>query len=174
MNADQSQIARWTSEARGRWDALAVRERWLLAVAVLVLVLLVLDQLAVSPALRGIARLERELPQRRAQLAQVDWMADQFAGLASRAGTPSAQPLGAELERLLKSSALPAELLPGGDTTSRELRVSSVQVTRLLKWVADTQRDLRIRATSLEIERTKTPEMVSARIRFERPLVESP
>jgi general secretion pathway protein M len=151
-----------------------VRERWLLAVAVLVLVLLVLDQLAVSPALRGIARLERELPQRRAQLAQVDWMADQFAGLASRAGAPSAQPLGAELERLLKSSALPAELLPGGDTTSQELRVSSVQVTRLLKWVADTQRDLRIRATSLEIERTKTPEMVSARIRFERPLVESP
>jgi len=174
MNADQSQIARWKSEARGRWDALAARERWLLALAALVLVMFALDQLAVSPALRGIARLERELPQRRAQLAQVDWMADQFAGLASRTGTPSAQTLGAELERLLKANALPAELLPGGDTTSQEIRVNSVQVTRLLQWIADTQRDLRVRATSLEIERTKTPEMVSARIRFERPAVESP
>jgi hypothetical protein len=72
------------------------------------------------------------------------------------------------------ANALPAELLPGGDTTSQELRVNSVQVTRLLQWIADTQRDLRVRATTLEIERTKTPEMVSARIRFERPPVESP
>lgn len=174
MIADQRPIARWSAEVRGRWDALALRERWLLAVAALVLVLLMLDQLAVSPALRGISRLERELPQRRAQLAQVDSMADQFAALASRAGTPSAQNLRSELERVLKTTALPAELLPGGDTTSQELRVSSVQVTRLLQWVADTQRDLRVRATSLEIERTKTPEMVSARIRFERPPVESP
>ena len=174
MNADRSQIAGWKAETRGRWDGLEARERWLLVVAALVMVVFVLDQLAVSPALRGIARLERELPQRRAQLAQVDAMADQFAALASRAGTPSAQNLRAELERLLKSSALPAELLPGGDFTSQELRVSSVQVTRLLQWVADTQRDLRIRATTLEIERTKTPEMVSARIRFERPTVESP
>ena len=174
MNAAEGPIVRWKAEARGRWNALAPRERWLLGVAALVVTLFLLDQLAVSPALRGISRLERELPQRRAQLAQVDWMADQFAGLATRAGAPSAQNLRSELERLLKSTALPAELLPGGDATSQELRVSSVQVTRLLQWVADTQRDLRVRATSLEIERTKTPEMVSARIRFERPPVESP
>lgn len=174
MNAEQSPIARWRSHTLARWGALAPRERWLLGVAALVLLLFVLDQLAVSPALRGIARLERELPQRRAQLAQVDWMADQFAGLASRAGTPSAQTLGAELERLLKTNALPAELLPGGDTTSQEIRINNVQITRLLQWVADTQRDLRVRASSLEIERTKTPEMVSARIRFERPPAESP
>lgn len=174
MNAAEGPIVRWKAEARGRWNALAPRERWLLGVAALVVSLFLLDQLAVSPALRGISRLERELPQRRAQLAQVDWMADQFAGLATRAGAPSTQNLRSELERLLKSTALPAELLPGGDATSQELRVSSVQVTRLLQWVADTQRDLRVRATSLEIERTKTPEMVSARIRFERPPVESP
>lgn len=174
MNAAEGPIVRWKAEARGRWNALAPRERWLLGVAALVVTLFLLDQLAVSPALRGISRLERELPQRRAQLAQVDWMADQFAGLATRAGAPSTQNLRSELERLLKSTALPAELLPGGDATSQELRVSSVQVTRLLQWVADTQRDLRVRATNLEIERTKTPEMVSARIRFERPPVESP
>lgn len=174
MNAEQSLIARWRSETLGRWDTLALRERWLLGVAALVLTLFVLDQLAVSPALRGIARLERELPQRRAQLAQVDWMADQFAGLASRSGTPSAQTLAAELERLLKANTLSAELLPGGDTTSQEIRIGNVQITRLLQWIADTQRDLRVRATSLEIERTKTPEMVSVRIRFERPPVESP
>jgi general secretion pathway protein M len=160
--------------ARGRWNALAVRERWLLALAALVILALFLDQLAISPALRGIARLERELPQRRVQLARIDAMSDQFSQLAAKAAAPSATPLRGELERAIKASGISAELLPGGDGTAQELRVSSIQVTRLLVWIADTQRDLRVRASSLEIERTKTPEMVSARMRFERPAVDAP
>jgi general secretion pathway protein M len=160
--------------ARGRWNALAVRERWLLALAALVILALFLDQLAISPALRGIARLERELPQRRVQLARIDAMSDQFSQLAAKAAAPSATPLRGELERAIKASGISAELLPGGDGTAQELRVSSIQVTRLLVWIADTQRDLRVRASSLELERTKTPEMVSARMRFERPAVDAP
>jgi general secretion pathway protein M len=160
--------------ARGRWNALAVRERWLLALAALVILALFLDQLAISPALRGIARLERELPQRRVQLARIDAMSDQFSQLAAKVAAPSAMPLRGELERAIKASGIAAELLPGGDGTAQELRVSSIQVTRLLVWIADTQRDLRVRASSLEIERTKTPEMVSARLRLERPAVDAP
>ncbi len=172
--AGERGLAGGMAAARGRWNALAVRERWLLALAALVILALFLDQLAISPALRGIARLERELPQRRVQLARIDAMSDQFAQLAARAATPSATPLRAELERAIKASGVAAELLPGGDGTAQELRVSSIQITRLLVWIADTQRDLRVRASSLEIERTKTPEMVSARMRFERPAVDAP
>jgi len=167
-------LAGGIAAARGRWNALAVRERWLLALAALVILALFLDQLAVSPALRGIARLERELPQRRVQLARIDAMSDQFSQLAAKAATPSAMPLRGELERAIKTSGIAAELLPGGDGTAQELRVSSIQVTRLLVWIADTQRDLRVRASSVEIERTKSPEMVSARMRFERPAVDAP
>jgi type II secretory pathway component PulM len=101
-------------------------------------------------------------------------MSDQFSQLAAKAATPSAMPLRGELERAIKTSGIAAELLPGGDGTAQELRVSSIQVTRLLVWIADTQRDLRVRASSVEIERTKTPEMVSARMRFERPAVDAP
>lgn len=167
-------LAGGMAAARGRWNALAARERWLLALAALVILALFLDQLAISPALRGITRLQRELPQRRVQLARIDAMSDQFSQLAAKAAAPSATPLRGELERAIKASGISAELLPGGDGTAQELRVSSIQVTRLLVWIADTQRDLRVRASSLEIERTKTPEMVSARMRFERPAVDAP
>ena len=167
-------LAGGIAAARGRWNALAARERWLLALAALVILALFLDQLAISPALRGVARLERELPQRRVQLARIDAMSDQFSQLAAKAAAPSATPLRGELERAIKASGISAELLPSGDGTAQELRVSSIQVTRLLVWIADTQRDLRVRASSLEIERTKTPEMVSARMRFERPAVDAP
>lgn len=157
---------------RTRWSGLARRERALLGCAAVVLLLALVDMVLVSPALRGIARLERELPERRVQLATIDELSNQFLALSAKAAAPSGSALEKELERELERAAKSlggAERVAGGDALAQELRFKSVQVAPFFAWLSSTQRDLRVRVTSLEMERTPTPEMVSVRVRFERP-----
>ena len=157
---------------RERWLALLPRERRLVAFAVCVLAIFLLDQLAISPAWQGSLRLERELPQRRFQLAQMDAVASEFSTLATQAAAPAAAPLRVEIEKALKLGQIEAELPPAAEGSAQELRIKKVQITQLLNWLATTQRDLRVRASSVEIERTPTAEFVAARVRFERPAIE--
>ncbi|VFR22984.1 General secretion pathway protein M [plant metagenome] len=147
-------------KAAARWRQLTSREQALLAALGAILLLALVVQLAVRPALNDIARSGAELPRLRAQAAQVDAMVQEAQALqgAVRGRIPPAE-LGNELAASLAQAGLNGEHAVAAVADSADpawdLRVSEVSAAALFNWLATAPAQFRLSLQSGELARSE-------------------
>jgi general secretion pathway protein M len=152
-----------------RWSMMAPREKRLVAGGAVLLVMAAVYLLLIEPAWQGRARLDKELPVLRAQLARVDQLADEVVRLsASPGGVESAQTARERLEQSVDAAGLRASLAQLQQTGSLfDVRFRSVPFAQWLVWLEATARDARLRVVDVNVTRDATPGMVTARVSLE-------
>jgi general secretion pathway protein M len=135
------------------WIERAPRERLVLGVGGVVLAGVLLYLMLVEPAWTGIGRLERSLPQQRAQAAELDALLGEVRTLRSQPQVATVSP--SEVKGAIESSLGRAGLkmtrmipLSEGDL---QLTFSNVPYGALASWLAGIERELGARATTVVV-----------------------
>jgi general secretion pathway protein M len=139
------------------WRERSVRERRVLAggggVLALVLVLLV----AVEPAVQGLARLDRTLPQARAQERELSGLLAEIRDLRKLPpASAGADPRGA-VERALAAAALAPARTKALDNGDLQYAFTGVNWAHWLQWLVGAEHDLGVRAVVVHVTATSTP-----------------
>lgn len=119
------------------WSHRNQRERRLLGFSAALILLAVIYLALIDPALRGRARLQKELPALRRQAAELQSLTAKAASLSAQAAQRPAAPLTKEaLEAALKSRGLTVQsVVLSGDMA--KVQLSAVAFAGLLDWLAD-------------------------------------
>lgn len=153
------------------WRGMVPRERRMVALAAAVLLLAVIYLLLLEPAWQGRRKLIGELPQQRAQLAQVAALAEEARRLETLpASFDSIQALRNALERSIAAAGMAPQLarLDVSDGLF-ELRFNGVPHARWLDWLDTTLRETRLRVATVSLTREPAPGMVAVRLVLEAP-----
>lgn len=160
-----------STRMRAIWRGMAARERRLVGVAAGVVLLALAWTVAVEPAWQGRLKLATELPRTRAQLAQLEAMAEEAAQIAAVPRTAeSARVQRAGLEASVRAAGLTshlAQMTVSGDLF--DLRFKGVAFDAWLVWLEGALREIRLRVTDVEVSREPQPGRVSVRLILERP-----
>ena len=144
---------------RSFWRDRAPREKMVLALLGVVIAIAVLFLMLVEPAMSGIKRLERGLPQQRAQAAQLDALLGEVKTLKSRAQVATVSPSEARaaLDKSLAAAGLKAaRIVPLADG-DLQLTFSNVPYAGWSTWLAGIERELGARTISVTANSTATP-----------------
>jgi general secretion pathway protein M len=146
-------------ELQQYWSERAPRERRLLTVGAGFLGVVVLYLLLVDPAASGIRRLERLLPQTRAQAEELESLASEAKSLRSAA--PAAAPGSADARSAIGTTLEAAGLksahsvpLANGDV---HLSFLDVPFAKWASWLATAERTLGVHTVSVTAKATATP-----------------
>jgi general secretion pathway protein M len=144
------------------WSARNQRERVLLAIGIVVVVLGLLYVVAFSPAISGREQLARTLPQMRQQVAQMQAMASEANSLSANKSAAASTPMSREsLEASLEQKGLKAQSVALTGDTAR-LTLPSASFSGLLEWVDESQKSSGIQLVDANIVALSQPDMVSA------------
>ena len=132
------------------WAERAPRERSILLVGGALLLAVIAYLIAVEPAWTGIARLERSLPQQRANAAELEALLAEVKGLKARpaVATMSATDARGALEGSLTKAGIKATRIVPLSDGDIQLTFSDVPVSRWAPWLASIERELGARATA--------------------------
>jgi len=141
------------------WAERSPREKSILAAGAAVIVAALLYLLTIEPAVTGITRLERGLPQARAQAAKLDALLAEVKSLRSRAqvATLSPQESRAAVEKSLASAGLKAARVVPLSDGDLQLTFANVPYAAWSVWLASVERELGGRASSVTATATGTP-----------------
>lgn len=153
------------------WRTLASRERRLIMAAVAVIGTAVLYLLAFEPAWAGRQKLAGELPQLRAQVAQMDALSSEARRIS---GMTAAVESSAAIRRSIETSISSAGLKPfmsSGNFQGElvEVRFNAAPFAQLAAWVDATVRETRVRIVDANVQREAAAGLVTARLAFELP-----
>jgi general secretion pathway protein M len=149
------------------WLERAPRERLILGAGGIVLAVVLLYLMLIEPAWSGIGRLERALPQQRAQAAELESLLGEVKGLKAQpqVATVSAAEVKGAIETSLGRSGLKmARMVPlsEGDV---QLTFTNVPYGAWATWLAGIERELGARATTVVVTgKDGTPGNVDAEL----------
>lgn len=153
------------------WATLAQRDRRMLSIAVVFLVLVSGWLIAFEPAWKGRSALAAELPALRGELAQMEQMAIESRSLGRQASQPV--PSIAQLRLRIEQSLALAELTPtltqleaSGDLV--EARFRQAPFDKWLYWLEGAVRDTRLRIVDIALTR-ESAGVISGRVALEAP-----
>lgn len=144
------------------WAARDARERTILSVGMLVVLLALFYVIALAPALAGRERLARALPEMRQQVAQLQAMAREAGALKPAKPSGASMPLTREgLEASLGEKGLKAQgiVLTGENT---RVTLPSASFSLLTSWIDDAQKNLAVQVVDANIVALSQPDTVSA------------
>ncbi|MFD4839001.1 type II secretion system protein GspM [Achromobacter sp. NPDC058515] len=145
------------ARARQRYQALAPRERRLVAGAALLLGAALAFVMLIEPPLNTVGKLQAELPALRAQAAAVADLTAQAAALRQRSATPvGAMPGKGELAASLERAGLPAGQWSLGEAEAGggvELSLNQAPSSALLRWLDGAGRDWGLAITQVDLRR---------------------
>ncbi|QVQ28829.1 type II secretion system protein GspM [Achromobacter deleyi] len=145
------------ARARQRYQALAPRERRLVAGAALLLGFALVFVSLIEPPLNTVRKLQAELPALRAQAAAVADLTAQAAALRQRSATPAGpMPARAELAASLERAGLAANLWSLGESDSGggvELSLEQAPSSALLRWLDGAGRDWSLAISHVDLTR---------------------
>jgi general secretion pathway protein M len=154
-----------------RWAALAPRERRVLALGLLVVLVAVGYLLLFEPAWQGRRQIQGELPLLRGQLARMTALAAEAQQLAAAPRTAEApQAMRGALEQSVRSAGLAAHLAQlnlSGELF--DLRFSGVPYAAWLAWLDTTLRETRLRVADVTVTREANSGVVAVRLVLEAP-----
>ncbi len=141
------------------WQERAPREKTVLVLLALVVALALIVLLLVEPAATGIGKLERSLPQTRAQAAQLEALLSEVKSLKARAqvATVSAQEARGAIEKSLAAAGLKAARIVPLSDGDIQLTFANVPYAEWALWLAATERELGARTTSVVANGNATP-----------------
>jgi general secretion pathway protein M len=149
------------------WAERAPRERMILGVGGTVLLIVVLYLVLIEPAWSGIGRLERSLPQQRAQAAELDALLGEVKAMKSRPQVAMVSPSevkGAIETSLARSGLKAARMVPLSDG-DMQLTFANVPYGTWASWLAGIERELGARTISLVVTgKDATPGNVDAEL----------
>ncbi len=135
------------------WSERAPRERSILLLGGILLVGVILYLIAIEPAWTGIARLEKSLPQQRANAAELEALLAEVKALKGRpaVATMTAADSRSALESsLTKAGIKAARIVPLSDGDV-QLTFSDVPVSKWAPWLANVERELGARSTAVTV-----------------------
>lgn len=146
------------AQARQRYQALAPRERRLVAGAALLLGVTLVFVTLIEPALNTVRKLQGELPALRAQAATVADLTTQATALRQRAAAPAgAMPARTELAASLERGGLPAGQWTLNDADADgggvELSVEQTPSSALMRWLDGAGRDWGLAVSHVDLTR---------------------
>ena len=137
------------------WHQRNARERRMLSVAIIAILIAVIYWLFVNPALSNRARLEKELPLLRQQVSEMAAMSGQYAQLSASITEVVAPVTREVIEASLLRRGIKAQTLAASDDVVR-LQVSAVAYVNMLEWILEMQKAARL--TVEEAKVTALPE----------------
>ena len=144
------------------WAVRDARERAMLAVAALVVTLGLFYALLIDPALAGRERLNKDLPELRQQVAQLQALAKEAAAaMARKSATPMIAMSKQNIEAALARKGLkPQSVMLTGDFA--KVQLASVSFSGTLNWLDDMQKTALLSVTDANIVALAQPDMVNA------------
>jgi len=141
------------------WAERSPREKSILLSGFAVVIAALIYLITIEPAMTGIARLERGLPQTRNQAAKLDALLAEVKGLRARAQVAvlSPQETRAAVEKSLTAAGLKAARVVPLSDGDLQLTFSNVPFAAWAVWLASVERELGGRATSVTANATGTP-----------------
>jgi general secretion pathway protein M len=135
------------------WAERAPRERSILLIGGLLMLAVIAYLIAIEPAWTGIARLEKSLPQQRANAAELEALLAEVKTLKARpaVATMSAADARSALESsLAKAGMKAARIVPLSDGDV-QLTFADVPISKWAPWLANIERELGARATAVTV-----------------------
>ncbi len=143
------------------WEARNPRERAILAGGAALLVLGLLYAILLGPALSGRDRLHKDLPQLRQQVAQLQALARDAAGLASSTPATPAPLTKESLEAdLTRRSLKPDSVAVTGEIA--RLQLSNASFASLVAWLDEIQKSTLVSVVDANIVAQAQPDTVNA------------
>ena len=142
------------------WAERGPRERAILALGGALVLVVIIYLVAIEPAWTGIARLERSLPQQRANAAELEALLAEVKALKARpaVATMSAADARGALETSLGKAGLKAARIVPLSDGEIQLQFSDVPVSKWAPWLAGIERELGARSTVVTVTgREATP-----------------
>ena len=153
---------------RAWWVGLARRERAMTAAAAAFVLLALVFLVAIEPAWKARVRLAAELPQLRAQAAEMDALALEAKGLKSRGvAVESVAAARGALEKSLAQASLGGVRIAVLDERRVAVSASGVPVSQWLAWTEEAARESRLRIATARISRGPIRAVVDAEAVFE-------
>ncbi len=160
---------------RAFWLGRTPRERRVLGWGGTLLFLVLLGLSGIEPALDGRERWRKDLPQLRADAAQVEAMSQQLSAAPPPAtgASSSAPPVDkASLEAGLAAQGLKAQSLTvqdAGGTLLVRVNLDDVPFSALTEWLQQLQRTSQLSVSDASVSVRDTPDRVDARLTLRRP-----
>jgi general secretion pathway protein M len=135
------------------WSERAPRERTILLVGAVLLLAVVVYLVAIEPAWTGIARLEKSLPQQRAQAAELEALLAEVKTVKARpaVATMSATDARSALENSLTKAGLKAARIVPLSEGDIQVTFSDVPISKWAPWLANLERELGARSTAVTV-----------------------
>ena len=150
------------------WAARDARERFMLAVAALVVAFGLVYILLINPALAGRDSLNKNLPLLRLQVAQMQALAKQAAVLSVKSAVPPAAMSKENIEAALARNGLkPQSVLLTGDYA--KVQLASVSFSATMDWLDDMQQTALLSVVDANIVALPKPDMVNATFTLRQP-----
>jgi len=150
------------------WLGLARRERVMTAAAGSFTLLALFYLIAIEPAWKARERLGADLPRLRAQVAEVNSLAQEAKQLTSRGvAVESTAAAKIALEQSLARANLGGVRVAVLDERRVTVSAGAVPVTQWLAWAEETARESRLRIAVVRISRTSVRAVVDAEATFE-------
>jgi len=154
-------FGQWRQSFAAFWEGRNARERMLLAVGAAVVLLGLLYALLIDPALSGRDRLNKDLPQLRAQVAQLQALAREAAGLNSGAPQNPAPMSKESIEAELVRKGLKADNVGVTGEIAR-LQLSGASFAALVGWLDEIQKSSLVSVVEANIVAQAQPDSVNA------------
>ena len=135
------------------WAERAPRERSILLIGGILLLAVMAYLIAIEPAWTGIARLEKSLPQQRANAAELEALLAEVKALKGRpaVATMSAADARGALESSLTKAGIKATRIVPLSDGDVQLTFSDVPVSKWAPWLASIERELGARSTAVTV-----------------------
>ncbi len=160
-----------TGAVQSFWQQRTARERRVLALGGALLAVVLVWLLAIEPALDGRERWRKDLPQLRADAAQVQALAQQLAATPARPPT-AAQPLDkAALESSLAALGLKAQALTvqqSGEMLLVRANFSDAAFSALTEWLQQQQRSSQLAVSDATVSARERLDRVDAQLTLRR------
>lgn len=151
------------------WENLGARERGLIVVGTVLVMMLLSYVLAWEPLRNSDRRLRQNVAERRADLA---WMRQAAEEIKRLGGTGAARPVADNrslltlVDQTARAAGLGAALkrvAPQGDD-KLSAQLDGAEFDKLIPWLSGLERDQAIAIISLNVDRTDAPALVNARV----------
>jgi general secretion pathway protein M len=146
-----------------KWTLMSKRERVMVTLAFVVVLVGLIIGLGIDPALRGIKRTEKELPELRRDVATVRAYTEearQLSNTRNAVATASAN-VRDDLAKSLTRAGLSDTVKLSGAGSSLSLQVQAAPFAALLDWLNAVPRELPVKVSQLKLNRTAVAGTVS-------------
>lgn len=143
------------------WIARDARERAMFAVAAVAVALSLFYALLIDPALTGRGQLNKNLPELRRQVAQLQELAKEAATFSGKSAPPATATSEESIKTaLVRKSLKPQSVLLTGDLV--KVQLAAVSFSGTLAWLDDMQKFARLSVVDANIVALAQPDTVNA------------